>query len=126
MAVQSVVWRVLRYLVMHGRSVWRLVPEHLKAWHAGKGRLPWETCEPYDFNHRSIGIEVVNPGDGVTPFTRGSVPRAGGTAAECHSVSGVDVRVLLRRLGCPRGRQDGARAISAWRLSSGYASATAT
>lgn len=57
------------YLVTHDGRVVRLVPEHLKAWHAGKGRLPWETCEPYDFNHRSIGIEVVNPGDGVTPFT---------------------------------------------------------
>jgi N-acetylmuramoyl-L-alanine amidase len=50
-------------------EVYRLVPEHLKAWHAGKGRLPWETCHEYDFNHRSIGIEIVNPGDGKTPFT---------------------------------------------------------
>jgi N-acetylmuramoyl-L-alanine amidase len=47
----------------------RVVPEHRKAWHAGKGRLPWETVPEYDFNHRSIGIEVVNPGDGKTPFT---------------------------------------------------------
>jgi N-acetylmuramoyl-L-alanine amidase len=57
------------YLVGHAGDVYRLVPEPLKAWHAGKGRLPWETCEPYDFNHRSIGIEIVNPGDGKTPFT---------------------------------------------------------
>jgi N-acetylmuramoyl-L-alanine amidase len=49
--------------------VYLLVAEHLKAWHAGKGRLPWETCPEYDFNHQSIGIEVVNPGDGKTPFT---------------------------------------------------------
>lgn len=49
--------------------VYRLVHEERKAWHAGKGRLPWETCEEYDFNHRSIGVEVVNPGDGKTPFT---------------------------------------------------------
>lgn len=57
------------YLIGHDGCVYQLVFENLKAWHAGKGRLPWETCEPYDFNHRSIGIEVVNPGDGVTPFT---------------------------------------------------------
>jgi N-acetylmuramoyl-L-alanine amidase len=57
------------YLVCTDGRVLRLVLEHRKAWHAGKGRLPWETCEPYDFNHRSIGIEVVNPGDGKTPFT---------------------------------------------------------
>ena len=48
---------------------WQLVDERSKAWHAGLGRLPWETCKPYDFNHRSIGVELVNPGDGKTPFT---------------------------------------------------------
>lgn len=57
------------YLVETTGRVLRLVPEHLKAWHAGPGRLPWETVKPYDFNHRSIGVELVNPGDGVTPFT---------------------------------------------------------
>jgi N-acetylmuramoyl-L-alanine amidase len=57
------------YVVGTLGNVWRLVPEHLKAWHAGKGRLPWETCPEYDFNHCSIGIEIVNPGDGKTPFT---------------------------------------------------------
>lgn len=57
------------YLVGISGQLWRLVPDDRKAWHAGKGRLPWETCPEYDFNHRSIGIEVVNPGDGVTPFT---------------------------------------------------------
>lgn len=59
------------YLVCHDGLIHRLVPESMTAWHAGKGRLPWETCAPYDFNHRSIGIEVVNPGDGKTPFTEG-------------------------------------------------------
>lgn len=57
------------YAVGVAGAIYRLVPEHLKAWHAGKGRLPWESRKDYDFNHRSIGIEVVNPGDGVTPFT---------------------------------------------------------
>jgi N-acetylmuramoyl-L-alanine amidase len=57
------------YVVGHNGRVYRLVPEHQSAWHAGKGRLPWETCPEYDFNHRSVGIEVVNPGDGKTPFT---------------------------------------------------------
>jgi N-acetylmuramoyl-L-alanine amidase len=57
------------YLVETTGRILRLVPEHRKAWHAGLGRLPWETCKEYDFNHRSVGIEVVNPGDGKTPFT---------------------------------------------------------
>jgi N-acetylmuramoyl-L-alanine amidase len=57
------------YLVGTVGTVWQLVPEERKAWHAGLGRLPWETCRPYDVNHRSVGIEIVNPGDGKTPFT---------------------------------------------------------
>ncbi|WNG49198.1 hypothetical protein F0U60_37590 [Archangium minus] len=56
------------YLVgVHG-TIWRLVDEGRAAWHAGKGCLPWET-EPYNFNLRSVGVEVVNPGDGKKPFT---------------------------------------------------------
>lgn len=57
------------YLVETTGRILHLVTDGRKAWHAGKGRLPWETCPEYDFNHRSIGIEVVNPGDGKTPFT---------------------------------------------------------
>lgn len=58
------------YVVGVRGAVYRLVDERHKAWHAGAGRLPWEAVAPYDFNHRSIGVEVVNPGDGVTPFTK--------------------------------------------------------
>lgn len=67
------------YLVETTGRILRLVPERLKAWHAGIAHLPWEkgpwlvkgkpNLDGYDFNHRSIGIEIVNPGDGRTPFT---------------------------------------------------------
>jgi N-acetylmuramoyl-L-alanine amidase len=46
------------YLVDEDGSVWRLVPEERRAWHAGlscwRGRR--------DINSASIGIELVNPG----------------------------------------------------------------
>jgi N-acetylmuramoyl-L-alanine amidase len=58
------------YLIGHDGRIYRLVPEHLTAWHAGVSCLPWERHAPgASVNARSIGIEVVNPGDGKTPFT---------------------------------------------------------
>lgn len=46
------------YLVDEDGSVRRMVPEHLRAWHAGRSSWRGST----DINGRSIGIELVNPG----------------------------------------------------------------
>jgi N-acetylmuramoyl-L-alanine amidase len=43
------------YVVAADGTIYRLVPDELAAWHAGKSG--------------SIGIEIVNAGDGKTPFT---------------------------------------------------------
>lgn len=50
------------YLVTRTGEVVPLVPEHLRAWHAGTGE--WHGQD--DINSRSIGIELDN--DGATPF----------------------------------------------------------
>jgi N-acetylmuramoyl-L-alanine amidase len=50
------------YLIGEAGTVYRLVPEHARAWHAGAGR--WGTCG--DVNSASIGIELSN--DGAAPF----------------------------------------------------------
>jgi len=46
------------YLVDEDGTVYRLVDEDKRAWHAGKSRWKDET----DLNSRSIGIEIANPG----------------------------------------------------------------
>ena len=46
------------YLIDEDGTVWRLVPEDRRAWHAGRAYWAGET----DINSRSIGIELVNPG----------------------------------------------------------------
>jgi len=46
------------YLIEEDGTVWRLVPEDRRAWHAG--RAAWRGAT--DINDRSIGIELVNPG----------------------------------------------------------------
>lgn len=54
------------YLIEEDGTVWRLVPEARRAWHAGVGHWAGAT----DINARSIGIELVNPGHefGYRPF----------------------------------------------------------
>ncbi|TWB48684.1 N-acetylmuramoyl-L-alanine amidase [Nitrospirillum viridazoti] len=54
------------YLVDEDGTVWRLVDEGRRAWHAGRGA--WGDAQ--DVNNRSIGVEIVNPGHeyGYRPF----------------------------------------------------------
>jgi N-acetylmuramoyl-L-alanine amidase len=48
------------YLIEEDGTIWRLVPETERAWHAGRAFWAGDT----DINSRSIGIELANPGHG--------------------------------------------------------------
>lgn len=54
------------YVIAEDGTTSQLVPEDMRAWHAGAGR--WGTCQ--DINSASIGIELANPGPlkGFPPF----------------------------------------------------------
>ena len=72
------------YVVDEGGEIFRLVPEHLRAWHAGvsywRGRRV--------LNDGSIGIEIVNPGHewGYRPFP----------AAQMAAVRALSLEILAR------------------------------
>ena len=55
------------YLIGVDGTLWRLVPEEMRAWHAGAGA--WGGAG--DVNSRSIGIELDN--DGASPFPEGQM-----------------------------------------------------
>jgi N-acetylmuramoyl-L-alanine amidase len=69
------------YVIEENGAIWRLVPESLQAFHAG--RSCWTGGS--DLNDVSIGIEIVNPGHewGYRPFPEGQM-----TAVErlCHDL----------------------------------------
>ncbi len=55
------------YLVGKDGKIYHLVDNKLAAWHAGVAALHGDTSP--SVNNRSIGIEIVNEGDGKHPFT---------------------------------------------------------
>nr|WP_272494218.1 N-acetylmuramoyl-L-alanine amidase [Stenotrophomonas mori] len=73
------------YLVARDGTLYQLVDEHKRAWHAGPGR--WGTIT--DVNAASIGIEIDN--DGRSPYSEAQIARLI-----------VLLEDLVQRLGIPR------------------------
>ncbi|MBV9860902.1 MAG: N-acetylmuramoyl-L-alanine amidase [Alphaproteobacteria bacterium] len=69
------------YLVEEDGTVWRLVPEICRAWHAGLSSWQGESA----LNAVSIGIEIVNPGHegGYPPFPE---PQMAAVEALCRDI----------------------------------------
>ena len=70
------------WLIGEEGRVFALVPEELRAWHAGAGA--WGGAG--DVNSRSIGIELQN--DGRSPFPGAADGGAGGASAGRHGAVG--------------------------------------
>lgn len=81
------------YLIDEGGSVFALVPEERRAWHAGKAS--WQGAS--DINDRSIGIELSNPGHdgGMPPFTEEQMARLTTLATDIVTRRGIPPRRVL-------------------------------
>ena len=77
------------YVIEEDGTVWRLVPEARRGFHAGISC--WE--REGDLNHVSIGVEIVNPGHdwGYRPFPE-DADAGGGRVVPRHSLTSPDSR----------------------------------
>jgi N-acetylmuramoyl-L-alanine amidase len=69
------------YLIDEDGSVWTLVPEDRRAWHAGVSHWAGDP----DINGRSIGIELVNPGHGPD-YRAFPEPQMAALERLCHDI----------------------------------------
>ncbi len=80
------------WLIDEAGEIFRLVPEEMRAWHAGEGS--WRLCE--DINSVSVGIEMMNPGHefGLREFPGAQIDALEGLLADVlqrHGLGPEDV-----------------------------------
>jgi len=81
------------YLVEENGTVYALVPETKRAWHAGVGAWKGEA----DLNARSVGIEIVNPGHefGYRKFPKRQIDIVIALVKEIAARHAIDPRKVL-------------------------------
>jgi len=81
------------YLVDEDGTIYALVPEDKRAWHAGVGAWKGEA----DLNARSVGIEIVNPGHefGYRKFPKRQIDMVIALVSEIMARHQVDPRLVL-------------------------------
>lgn len=93
------------YLIDELGAIYHLVHEQNIAWHSGPCR--WRGVEPMDLNNNSVGVELVNPNDGKTPYPEAQmVACANLVAAICsdYQIALVDL-VSHAEVAVPAGRK---------------------
>ncbi len=93
------------YMVDEDGTVYALVPENRRAWHAGRSH--WAGAS--DINGRSVGVEIVNPGHefGYRPFPEAQMAALADLAREILARHPIPpARVLGHSDVAPRRKQD--------------------
>lgn len=87
------------YVLGETGRIARLVPDHLRAWHAGAGA--WQGRE--DVNSRSIGIELAN--DGASPFPAPQMAALEALLRDLMARHGISARGVIGHSDCAPGRK---------------------
>ena len=100
------------YLIGRDGSIWQLVADDKRAWHCGISALNGRR----DVNDFSIGIELTNKGDGLTPFTEAQYEACRALIAWlCHEYAIPREHVVGHKdVALPKGRKDDPAANFEW------------
>ncbi len=100
------------YLVEEDGRIFRLVPEHGRAWHAGVAYWQGER----DINSCSIGIEIVNPGHtwGYRPFPERQVRAVEHLLADIVERHGITPARILGHSDVAPGRKEDPGELFPW------------
>jgi len=92
------------YLIEEDGSIYRLVPEDRRAWHAGISSWKGEG----DLNARSIGVEIVNPGHewGYRDFPRSQIDALVALLKEICARCGITAARVLAHSDVAPARKD--------------------
>ena len=97
------------YLIGRDGTLWQMVAEDRRAWHAGAGS--WQGLE--DINSRSIGIEIDN--DGNSPFSARAMAVLEGLLADLRSRWAVPLPGVIAHSDMAPGRKIDPGARFDWR-----------
>ena len=87
------------YVIGEAGEVSRIVPDHLRAWHAGAGH--WAGSD--DVNSRSLGIELSN--DGASPFPAPQMDALEILLAELLTRHSIPAEGVIAHSDCAPGRK---------------------
>jgi N-acetylmuramoyl-L-alanine amidase len=101
------------YLIEEDGTVYSLVPEEMRAWHAGVSS--WRGRS--DINSRSIGIELVNPGHefGYRPFPKAQMDALIGLAQSILSAHPIPARNVVAHSDVAPARKDDPGELFDWK-----------
>jgi N-acetylmuramoyl-L-alanine amidase len=101
------------YTVDEDGTIYRHVPEHLRAWHAGVSH--WRGAS--DINSRSVGIEIVNPGHefGYRAFPGAQIDAVIALGREIVARHGIPARNVIAHSDVAPDRKEDPGELFPWR-----------